>query len=768
MVKIKEDSSNKGPREIVEDVSRQAGGIVGAIASGQLPRDEKQISNVKRRTQQGTMDSVADELFVVMQRAYAQDTTNKFIQDIKMAPEPAIVLADDQQLVDLQRFCTSSLDFGVLTVDPTFSLGDFDVTPITYRHLLLETRRGGQTPVFLGPILVHYKKTFDSCLFFASSLIGQNKQLEGVRAIGTDGERPLIDAFMHEFGFAEHLTCFIHVRRNIKDKLNECAIPSELTATILREIFGQRLGSVFQEGLVDSSDTEDYDNKLQHMVESWRNSEMPSTSDIDKFVNWFMTNKAEVIRNTMLRPVREECGLGNPPSIFTTNASESINALLKRKLDYKKQELPVFIEKVKELVSEQRQDVERALVNRGKLQLRCQYQALGVREGDWFTMNSQQRKQHLDKLHSITVMNTHDPEKATSSEANEPLNLPVDAVTVSACTNLPLTCVEGMWMKAIKLLQEENAVVPAPGQSDEARMVLSSSSKTPHMVVPTKGGGFSCDSNCPNWKSMGLCAHSVAVAHSNGKLQEFVNFVKKKKKVPNVTALVTTTMPKGRGRKGGAPPRKKHSSQPAESCTRVAMNVGTQVVSDVRSVGTAAVMYPHAPSFPASLPPPPQPPAPPQHPPQASPFQYCVQPYYSNPSGVHFSPGPTRDPWNYNPWSFPPYSQSYSPADDVNPFSLCFIKGNISVCIGCKNRYPKNAQPPDDLCIRHQEWREFTPSGSEIAQSKFSNVYYHCKPQCVWLRCTNFVPAQLDTSEIKDQLANTHKEYLALHFGIYV
>ena len=136
----------------------------------------------------------------------------------------------------------------------------------------------------------------------------------------------------------------------------------------------------------------------------------------------------------------------------------------------------------------------------------------------------------------------HDREKATSSEANELLNLPVDAVIVSACTNLPLTCVEGLWVKAVKLLQEENA---APGQSAEARMVLSSSSKTPHMVVPTKGGGFSCDSNCPNWKSMRLCAHSVAVAHSNGKLQEFVNFVKEKKKVPIVTSLVTTTIPKG-------------------------------------------------------------------------------------------------------------------------------------------------------------------------------------------------------------------------------
>lgn len=82
----------------------------------------------------------------------------------------------------------------------------------------------------------------------------------------------------------------------------------------------------------------------------------------------------------MLRPIREECGLGNPPSVFTTNASESINALLKRKLDYKKQELPVFIDTVKELVSEERQDVEQALLNCGKLQLRPQFQALEVRE----------------------------------------------------------------------------------------------------------------------------------------------------------------------------------------------------------------------------------------------------------------------------------------------------------------------------------------------------------------------------------------------------
>ena len=93
-------------------------------------------------------------------------------------------------------------------------------------------------------------------------------------------------------------------------------------------------------------------------------------SDLEKFIKWFTSNKVLVTQNTMLRCIREECGLGIPPSIFTTNASESMNALLKYKVDYKKHQLPSFIDKVKEFMDEQNREVERAIVNRGKWQLR--------------------------------------------------------------------------------------------------------------------------------------------------------------------------------------------------------------------------------------------------------------------------------------------------------------------------------------------------------------------------------------------------------------
>lgn len=102
----------------------------------------------------------------------SKDITAQFVRDVKAAPDPALVLATDQQLDDMVRFCTSVDEFCVTTVDPTFNLGDFDVTPLSYRNLLLETKRSGKSPVFLGPLLIHHRKNFATYLYFTSTLVG--------------------------------------------------------------------------------------------------------------------------------------------------------------------------------------------------------------------------------------------------------------------------------------------------------------------------------------------------------------------------------------------------------------------------------------------------------------------------------------------------------------------------------------------------------------------------------------------------------------------
>ena len=62
----------------------------------------------------------ADELFVVMQHAHTQDPTRKFVRDIKTAPEPVIVLMNDQQLQDIVRFTPFPLH--LVSIDPTRGL----------------------------------------------------------------------------------------------------------------------------------------------------------------------------------------------------------------------------------------------------------------------------------------------------------------------------------------------------------------------------------------------------------------------------------------------------------------------------------------------------------------------------------------------------------------------------------------------------------------------------------------------------------------------
>ena len=79
-----------------------------------------------------------------------------------------------------------------------------------------------------------------------------------------------------------------------------------------------------------------------------------------------------------------------------------------------------------------------------------------------------------------------------------------------------------------------------------SKFVLSYSSSKPQLVVPSNTSVFACDSECPNWKGLGICEHSVAVTEMNGKLSDYIEKVKRKK-TPIVTKLAEATMPKERG-----------------------------------------------------------------------------------------------------------------------------------------------------------------------------------------------------------------------------
>ena len=63
--------------------------------------------------------------------------------------------------------------------------------------------------------------------------------------------------------------------------------------------------------------------------------------------------------------------------MLTTNASESINAAaLKSKVHYRKSELPVLLDQLEEVIEEKDNEVEKAVIGRGKYELCLKYKYL--------------------------------------------------------------------------------------------------------------------------------------------------------------------------------------------------------------------------------------------------------------------------------------------------------------------------------------------------------------------------------------------------------
>jgi len=163
------------------------------------------------------------------------------------------------------------------------------------------------------------------------------------------------------------------------------------------------------------------------LKERWDEMENNAFSDRKShksaFHSWFLKYKAEDFRHCTLKSLREDIGLGSPPTAFYTNDSDAINAKFKDCLGYKKHQWALFNAKMKELVKQQQQEVQKAIIGFGQYRLRPQYSSLSVTEEKWFRMSQEQRQRHINKFNSTLVHETvysegyHTP-PITSSGAN--------------------------------------------------------------------------------------------------------------------------------------------------------------------------------------------------------------------------------------------------------------------------------------------------------------------------------------------------------------
>ena len=217
MKRIKELSQQLGPRQVANKVREEVGGMMTASNAASMPRGQQQVSDVRRHLKFGAQGGDTSELAMLMIKCKAANS-DAFVRCVQAAPEPLCILATDYHLQELENNCANSHNFGVLSLDPTFDLGKFYVTPMVFPLRMFYSKRTGKSPYHIGP-LIHRTLKEPAYYYFCSQLVGMRSSLHNVLSVGTDGEKALSNAVCNTFTSTTHLRCFKHVKDNIEEKL---------------------------------------------------------------------------------------------------------------------------------------------------------------------------------------------------------------------------------------------------------------------------------------------------------------------------------------------------------------------------------------------------------------------------------------------------------------------------------------------------------------------------------------------------------------------
>lgn len=739
---LEKASQEKRPRDAVHHViSENLGGVQFCTGVGQVPRSRQQSSDMKRkrtgndmeenenRKQKSISRKVDDPWYLLLNLSKKQTlaTQKSFVRDVRVGGEPLCVLASDRQLHDLKRFCCDETEFKPFTVDPTFNIGQFNVTPISYQHLLLETRRENNHPTLIGPVLIHERKTEETYSTFASSLKALEPGLTNLMAFGTDDEKALENGFNNNFERATHLLCEIHLKKNLERKLVELGITGNTKDEFISDVFGRLIGDIFESGLTDAANKEEFDSMLNLLKQKWSNAHNNGAV----FHEWFIANKAVSFLQSVISPVRQRAGLGCPPERFTTNRSERTNGVIQEFIQQEcngKVDEYVFAVTLQKLVDMQEKEVELAVIGKGEYKIRDRFKHIFVSPSNWVKMTEKQTEAALRKIHTTTVNEKVDSTASAVSRALRDDDNPLMQTFSKACVDwIPRDVLVHIIAKASSLVSKVH-VIPDQATPQTTMIVPSSSNpKKPHVIVCFANGKCECQ-DCPGYSSAFVCAHAIAASIKVNRLEAYLKWLvttKRKTGGINYSKAITHGMPSGRGRKPNQAPRKRSKSKhPSRDSVTVLPRISPQLVQTVQpnTVDRIAASSPSCSTLVA--------------PPHLFPNQQAAQESSSQYAFSSSCPVYPTIPIQSRVADYP------SPQPDTFMIYLLGMCSPLtSLCFGCRNTLKPGGFigiPPADLVIVSMMVRSWPHEGQ--LHSGLRNVYFHCVPTCVQKKQPYFQP----------------------------
>jgi hypothetical protein len=390
---------------------------------------------------------------------------------------------------------------------------------------VLENENTGQPPVLLGPILIHQTKSYNSYHELAISL--HQAGITELKAFGTDGDKNMYDAFSSVFNNSMHLLCELHMKDNITKKMGDCNIDKKSQNSIMDKLFGVQMDNDRIDGLVQAKSDEEFNTALDEFIEFLHT--IPNTSE---FLNYFMKYKVDFFEKNLRADYRKKAGLGDPPRPYDQNASESMNNLLKYKIDKEKQ-LFEFIKYYEAVLKQEQEKIEISLTGAGRFKIKTEFEKCFLTPAAYASASKQARVKEIQKLNNASI---EELEKEQCVDENIP-----------SIFDVPANITKSMFQKAYSIFNATGLIVPAPGKND---VFL-----TPSRSVPNKYHSIQVFKNslkcfeCPQFQSFAICAHTIAVALKIDALNVFIQHRNAIKKTPNLEKLATGHLPSTRGTK---------------------------------------------------------------------------------------------------------------------------------------------------------------------------------------------------------------------------
>ena len=385
-----------------------------------------------------------------------------------------------------------------------------------------------------------------------------------------------------------------------------------------------------------------------------------------------------------------------------------------------------------------------------------------------------------------------------------------------------------MWEKAAELLGTEGLILPAAGATNTGRQVASlyalktGKAEAPHYMCSVKhaiGTEVKCD--CPVYcSSPNICQHALAAAEDLQVLSDYLLWVRRSKKSPNLSQLIASSVPKDGGQKPsvqckGNPKRKISTDTTSVAQASISTSSGsnpsvTSVQESLPLHSSHTVVDPSNPDLTSpgmssgclSMPPGissgcfSMAPVLPQpgimsayndlyfnvHKESYPNYQFYAKRTYDASQPVSFT---YPDCHFYSPVTqsiggiHPVYNISPTdvrPNNTVSPkyFTVQWLTGTqIRMCYGCATPIHINTttvpEAPYDIIIRYKERRYYKDQATKFLKltTKEENTYYHCMKTCILNKHPGFTSSLLYIPpKLIPTLLPSHKLHIYDNFGI--